>query len=111
MEQKERDKLIREEEVKEAAAHQAMLLDIQQLLGTKAGKSFVKYLFFTLSVAEVPPLGMVDDFLRDHIGYLRAGNAVFNIVAEANPEMAGTILGQIQKEKYVQKDLDTKQSK
>jgi hypothetical protein len=100
------EKINREQEIKEAAAHQSTLLDIQQILSTKAGRSFIKYLFDSLCVAEVPPLGIQDGFLREHLGHIRAGNSVFNIVAEASPEMAGTILGQLQKEKYVKQKLD-----
>ena len=43
----------------------------------------------------------------DKIGSMRAGNALFKIVSEANFEIAGQLLAQIEKEKYEEILRDT----
>lgn len=94
------------EEMKERVEHRNMLLDIQAVLATKQGRSFIKYLLRSFEVGELPQIGLSGDFLMDRLGFLRAGNSIFKIVAEADPAMAGTLLGQIEKEKYDQKIYD-----
>jgi hypothetical protein len=87
-------------EMRERRAHAEMLKDIQAVLATKSGRSFIKYLFREFEVGELPPIGLEGNILMDKLGFLRAGNSVFKMVAEANHEAAGQILGQIEKEKY-----------
>ena len=103
---KEDQDQITNEELKERLKHRDALLDIQAVLVTKSGKAFIKYLFESFDVGELPPIGFSGDLLMDRLGFLRAGNAIFKIVAEANPEMAGIILGQIEREKYDQIQFD-----
>lgn len=93
-------------EIKERLEHRDVLLNIQAMLGTKPGREFVKYLFKSFEVGEMPMIGLSGDMLMDRLGFLRAGNSIFKIVAEANSEMAGTLLGQIEKEKYAQIQYD-----
>ena len=95
-------KEILNEEMKERLEHRGVLQDIQWLIDTKAGKNFVKYLFKNFEVGELPPVGINGDLLMDRLGFLRAGNSIFKIIAEANSEAAGQILGQIEKEKYAE---------
>lgn len=76
-----------------------MLLDIQAILATKVGKNFITYLFVNLEVGELPVIGLSGEFLLDRLGFLRAGNSIFKMVAEASPEIAGQILGHIEKVK------------
>ena len=90
------------EEMKERAEHQSVLLDIQSMLGTQQGRSFFKYLFKNLDVGNLPPVGITGELLMDRLGFLRAGNSIFKIVAEANPQMAGEILAKIEKERNEQ---------
>lgn len=97
------------EEMKEQAEYQLVLMDIQSVLATKSGKNFVRYLFKNLDVGDFPPIGVDENYLRDRLGFLRAGNSVFKLVAQANPVDAGAILAQIEKEKYVQETLDLQQ--
>lgn len=95
---------------REQLEHQETLKDIRAVLATPQGKNFIKYLFKHFSVAEVPPLGMEGNLLMDHLGFLRAGNSIFKIVSEANHELAGLLLAQIEKEKYVQISFETRPS-
>lgn len=88
------------QEMKERAMHQAVLSDIQTLLATKSGKNFVKYLFQSFDVGEVPVFGATGDYLQSYLGMLRAGNSIFKIVSEANPDVAGALLAQIEKERH-----------
>lgn len=89
-----------DEEFKERVEHQTALLDIKEVLATKAGKAFIEYLFKSFEVGEIPVIGLTGDLLMDRLGFLRAGNSIFKIVAEANPEIAGMILAKIEKEKH-----------
>lgn len=87
---------------KEALKHREAILAIQDILGTKSGKAFVKYLLESFDVGELPVVGLSGDFLMDRLGFLRAGNSVFKIIAEANPDIAGQLIAQIEKERYAQ---------
>lgn len=89
-------------ELKDRLEHREVLQNIQAVLATKAGKDFIKYLFRNFEVGELPVVGIEGSFLMDRLGFLRAGNSVFKIVSEANPEQAGLILAQIEKEKHAQ---------
>lgn len=94
--------VLSEEEIKERIEHRDALLDIRAILATSSGKRFFKYLFKSFEVGQLPPLGMTGDLLMDKIGSLRAGEAFFQIVAEADSEAAGFLLAQIKKEEYEQ---------
>jgi len=85
---------------KEARRYAGVLKDISVVLGTPAGKGFVRYLLKELEVGELPAMGLPEEFLRDKLGFLRAGNSIFKMVAQANPEVTGALLAQIEKEKY-----------
>lgn len=91
-----------EEERKEAIEHRDMLLDLRAVLATVSGKKVFKYLYKHLGVSELPEFGMTGDLLMDRLGYLRAGNAVFKLVSEADAELSGEILAKVEKEKYAQ---------
>jgi len=92
-------------DIREQAEHQRVLLAIQAVLATKTGKEFIKYLFKSFEVGELPPVGTSGEFLHGHLGFLRAGNSIFKIVSEANPDQAGLILAQIEKERHA--DIET----
>ncbi len=89
-----------EEEIREAIEHRDVLLDIRAILATASGKNFFKYLFKALDVCELPEPGLDNDFLRDQLGFLRSGNAIFKLVSEANPEVAGFLLAQKEKDAH-----------
>jgi hypothetical protein len=82
------------EEIKEAVEHREVLNDICAVLATKSGRNFIKYLFKHLGASELPELGLTGDILMDKLGFLRAGNSIFKLVAEANHEAAGLILAE-----------------
>lgn len=88
------------EDIREAIEHRDMLLDIRALLATSSGKNFFKYLFKHFQVGELPEMGLDGTMLADTLGFLRAGNSVFKLVAEADAEMAGKFLAENEKEKY-----------
>lgn len=98
-----------DEERKLHIEHQEILKDLRTVLAMPQGKSFIKYLFKSFNVGEVPSLGMEGNFLHDHLGFLRAGNSIFKIVSEANAEVAGMLLAQIEKEKYAQISFENQQ--
>jgi hypothetical protein len=87
-------------QLREQAEHQHVMLAIRDVLATPSGKIFIKYLLKSFEVGEMPEIGLPHDILLDKLGFLRAGNSVFKIIAEANNVEAGAILGQIEKEKY-----------
>lgn len=93
---------LNDQEIKEAIEHRDVLLDIRAILATSSGKNFFKYLFKHLEVNELPPLGLEGSFLMDKLGFLRAGNSIFKLVAEADPAIAGALLAQNEKDRYVE---------
>jgi hypothetical protein len=90
-----------QEEISERIEHRDALLDARAVLATVTGRNFLKYLFKSLEVNELPQFGLEGNFLHDKLGFLRAGNAVFKLVAEADAEIAAGILAQIEKDRYV----------
>lgn len=96
------------EEIKEAIEHRDVLLDIRAVLATNEGKRLFKYLFKSFEVGELPPLGMDGPILMDKLGFLRAGNSIFKLAAEGEAGVAGALLAQIEKERYVEIYKDAK---
>lgn len=88
------------DEYKEAIEHRNVLEDLRAILATNSGKRFFKYLFKHLEVAEVPPLGLEGNLLMDKLGYLRAGNSIFALAAEADSQIVGQLLAQKEKERH-----------
>lgn len=88
--------------IKERAEHHAVLQSLQAILATREGKHFMKYLLKAFDVTEPPPIGMQGELLHAHLGLNRAGNSVFKLVCQANPDIAGQIIAQVEKEKYEQ---------
>lgn len=91
------------EQNKEYIEHQKVIEDIRVLLNTKAGKNFIRYLYKSFNVGELPEYGLKDLMLHEVLGFLRAGNSVFKIVSEANAEESGLILASVEKERYNEK--------
>lgn len=88
------------EEQREAIEHRDMLMALRAVLTTGHGRHFIKYLFKEFEVGELPQLGEEGIFLHDKLGFLRAGNAIFKVVAEANADVAGSLLAEIEKDRY-----------
>lgn len=93
-------------DMQELMEHQQMLHDIVSILATHPGERFIKYLFKHFEVAELPPLGLKEDLLFDKLGSLRPGRALFRLISEAEPRMAGIILAAVEKEKITQERLN-----
>ena len=102
----EQEKRIAEEERKTRVKEETAILDVQAILSTKAGRSFIKYLFDSLGVGECPPEGLLEPYLREQLGLYRVGQSVFNLVSQANPEIAGQIFAQLQREKHVRQTIE-----
>jgi hypothetical protein len=96
------------EERRMAMEHRDALLNVRAILTTAEGKGFFKYLFKTFDVNELPEVGMEGTFLADRLGFLRAGNSIFKLVAEADAHQAGELLAVVEKERYV--DLQNAQN-
>lgn len=94
------------EDVREAIEHRNMLIDLQTVLDSVAGRRFIKYVLKSFDVGEMPPQGLEPAMLSEYLGLLRAGNAIFKIVAQASPQHAGMMLAEIEKEKYDAKELE-----
>lgn len=80
--------------------HDMMLSNIKILIKQPTGRAFIKYLLKHFGVGELPPLNIDESFRQDMIGFLRAGESIFNICAQADSIETGLILAEIKKEKY-----------
>lgn len=89
-----------DEQIKELLEHREVLRNIKVVLTTAEGRSFLKYLLKNFDFGEQPVLGLEGVQLADRIGFLRAGNSVFKLACEADYEITGKIVGEIEKEKY-----------
>jgi len=89
-----------DEETRAAIEHRDALIDIRAVLDTPAGKRFFKYLLKNLDVGEIPEYGLEGNLLMDRIGFLRAGNSIYKLACESNCMVTGTLLAEIEKEKY-----------
>lgn len=89
-----------QEEIKERIEHRDALLNIRAVITTSSGRAFIKYLIKHLEVAELPDFGLEGDLLREKLGFLRAGQSIFKLISEASHMTAGSILAEVEKEKY-----------
>ena len=92
--------LMTEEDRKAAIEHRDVLLAIRAILATASGPVLFRYLFKHFEVAQLPEVGMEGTILADKLGFLRAGNSIFQLVAEASPEVAAQLLAHNEKERY-----------
>lgn len=91
---------ITQEEYAERIEHRDALLDVRAIVSTSAGIRFFKYLFKSLEVNELPELGLEGNLLHEKMGFLRAGNSIWKLVAEANAQVAANLLAENEKESY-----------
>lgn len=84
----------------EALEHRDTLLAINSILREPHGEKFFKYLFKNLEVGNLPDQGLEDNRLHESLGFLRAGNSIYKLVCESDPEIAGNILSKIERERY-----------
>ena len=94
---------------KEEREYEELLNHIQTLLSTLSGRAFVKYLFKSFEVGEVPHIMCRGEDLLDRTSFLRAGNSIYKLIMAASPDIGGQILTIIEKEKnHVIKTLNSK---
>ena len=91
-----------DEELKEALEHRDMIMAIRAILATSAGKVFFKYCFKHFEVGQLPQLGIEGSLLFDKLGFLRAGNSIFQLASEADPHMTATLFAETEKERHEQ---------
>lgn len=88
-----------EEARRENLEHRDVLLSIGVLLKQKEGQELFKYLFKNLEVTCTPE-GLEGNALYEYLGLLKAGNSIYKLVCEADPEIAANILSKIERERY-----------
>ena len=91
-----------EQERQKRLEHQNVLLAIGAILKTSEGWQLFKYLFKNFDVGKLPDIGMQPELRDEYLGFLRAGNSIYQLVCEADNEMGASILSKIQRENYEQ---------
>lgn len=89
-----------QEEVSERIEHRDAVLDVRAIYSTLSGRRFLKYLLKNFEVATLPPQGLEGSLLFEALGFLRAGKSIWELMAEADPTMAGQLLSEVEKERY-----------
>lgn len=79
--------------------HETMLIDLSHVMGTAQGRGVLKYLIKHFGVGDLPAPGLPEDIAKEYIGWLRAGQSIFEIAAQADSAKASMILAEIIKEK------------
>ncbi len=92
----------------EAIEHSDVLLAIRAVLKTESGKKLFKYLFKQFLVIDQPPVGLKDYALYEYWGFLRAGKSIFKLTAQADAEIAASLLAQNEKDSYAKLYKDAK---
>ncbi len=77
-----------------------MLANLKSILAKSEGRAFGKYLLKHFGVGEYPAPGIDKDLLLEIMGFNRAGESIFSIMAQADSITTGQILAEIQREKY-----------
>ncbi len=90
------------EEIKESIQRRDLLLHVRAILATASGKEVFKYFFDEFGVGQFPAPGLIEEQLRDELGNLRVGNSIFKLASEADFEIAGNLLAQLEKDRYDQ---------
>lgn len=88
-----------QEAARVAAEHAHMLTVTRGILSTENGQRFFKYLFREFSVGVLPPRGLDGPDLADMLGYLRAGQSIFKLAAEADSAIAGSLLALLERDR------------
>lgn len=103
-----KEEKIQEIELRERIEHQNVLLALGVLLRQKEGVQLFNYLFKEFDVACVPEIGMEGQMLFEYLGFLRAGNAIYKLVCEADYSIAATILSKLEKDRYDRLYIDSR---
>lgn len=94
------EKYVERKERQELLEHRDVLMAIAVILKSKEGIQLFKYLFKTLDVTGLPDPLMEEKALFEYLGFLRAGNAIYKLVCEADFEIGASILSKIERDKY-----------
>jgi hypothetical protein len=89
-----------EEERQSRLQHRDVLLAIGVLLQQKEGLTLFKYLFKNLDVVAKPDLNLDEKLLWQQIGFLNAGHSIFELICEADPNIAGQLIAELERERY-----------
>lgn len=92
-----------EQDRNERIAHRDALLAVASIVKSDQGRKLFKYLFKSFDVGTVAEKGLDGMDLHDRLGFLRAGNAIFELVSEADSETAASLLAKIKREQYEDK--------
>lgn len=87
-------------DVKERLEHRDAILAVSAFMSTQEGKNFFKYLFKSFEVTTLPDMVLEGNLLHEKLGFLRAGNSIYQLACQAASDEAAKILAQIEREKY-----------
>lgn len=88
-----------QQELRDQLEHQTAVVALQSIIASKDGRKVFKYLFKSLGVNELPEIGLEGDIMHQLLGHYRAGQSVFKMACEANHNIAGQLIAEIEKEK------------
>ena len=100
MSAEEREKHYEELARQDDLEHRDVLLSIKALLKTKEGQQLFKYLFKNLDITCTPDKMMEGNELSEYLGFLRAGNSIYKLACEADPDMSASLLSKLERERY-----------
>jgi hypothetical protein len=91
--------------------HEYLLRHLKVALNNESCREVFKYFVKHFGVGELPPVMTGNNELRmDIIGFNRAGQAIWELISQADPVQAGLILAQVTKEKYNVQEIINGQS-
>ena len=85
------------EEITAAAERRAVVEHCRNMLMTIHGQKFVTYLIRDFDVGALPEMGLPIETIHERLGEIRTANEIFNLFAEAEPELVGTLLARVRK--------------
>lgn len=88
-----------QQDLKDRLEHESILQAIQVVMSSPHGKTFIKYLFKSFNVGDLPYVGCRGEDLLELTSFLRAGNSIYKIVLEASPELTGKLLAEMEKDR------------
>lgn len=95
-----------EEERQLALEHKEVLEDIRAVVATLSGRRLFKYLMKVYKITDLPPEGIEGRELFEALGFLRSGRAIFELINQANAQVASELLTTIEKERYAKELLE-----
>ncbi len=94
------EKLDHQIEIRERLEHQDALLAIGAIIDTKHGRALFRYLFKNLEVGTLPERFLEGNILHEKLGFLRAGNSIYQLACQAASDTTAQITASIEREKY-----------